>query len=106
MLDIGKPAGAQASAEDWASASRRGKWNFRGFAPAIIIGPRPFSEWLAQAQITDDPEGDLIGDLRSETPPTFASAAELRRYLRDRRACRECLAVAPKVWRRYRGGSA
>jgi hypothetical protein len=62
-----------------------------------------FSEWLAAATITDDPIGDLIDDLRRDgrRSSNFSSCADLRRFLREHRACREALRVAPAVWRRY-----
>ncbi len=64
--------------------------------------------WLALARATDDPEGDLIADMRAELrrgadlPAVFSNKAEMLNYLRSRGACREALAAVPGVWRRYR----
>jgi hypothetical protein len=64
--------------------------------------------WLSRARATDDPEGDLIADMRSElrrgvdVPALFPNMASMRHYLRDRGACPEALAAVPGVWRRYR----
>jgi hypothetical protein len=56
--------------------------------------------------VTDDPPGDLIDDLRRDPrkPADIPSRAELRRYLRLRRACREALRTVPAVWRRFEAG--
>lgn len=64
--------------------------------------------WLTRARITDDPEGDLIEDMRSDMrlgvpiPRLFANAEEMHCYLVSRGACSEALACVPRVWRRYR----
>lgn len=64
--------------------------------------------WLSRARITDDPEGDLIADMRAELrrgadiPGLFPNVAAMRAYLRSRGACPEALAAVPGVWRRYR----
>jgi hypothetical protein len=62
--------------------------------------------WLVRARITDDPEGDLIDDMRSELrrhilPGSFSTENDLRGYLAGRGACREALAAVPGVGRRY-----
>jgi hypothetical protein len=64
--------------------------------------------WLVRARVTDDPEGDLIADMRSElrrsveVPALFPNMAAMRDYLVGRGASREVLAAVPGVWRRYR----
>jgi hypothetical protein len=60
--------------------------------------------WLAATRVTDDPMGDLITDMRSDPdiPHLFKNIDALRDYLRSKGACREALAVVPRVWRRYR----
>ncbi len=64
--------------------------------------------WLSRARATDDPEGDLIGDMRAELrrgvdlPALFPNKAAMFDYLRSRGACREALGAVPGVWRRYR----
>jgi hypothetical protein len=69
-------------------------------------GKPSFLAWLAVANVTDDPAGDLIDDLRRDTrkPADIPSRAELRRYLRLRRACREAIRAVPTVWRRFEAG--
>jgi hypothetical protein len=68
----------------------------------------PTAAWLAHARITNDPEGDLVADMRRELrrgadmPPVFHNRQELRSYLHSKGACAEALAVVPGVWRRYR----
>jgi len=66
----------------------------------------PFRDWVMRAKITDDPAGDLIGDIRRDTrlwcrPLDIHSAAELRAHLRFRSACDGALKAAGTVWRRY-----
>ncbi|HEY5125751.1 MAG TPA: hypothetical protein VIJ35_00360 [Bradyrhizobium sp.] len=64
--------------------------------------------WLSRAHVTDDPEGDLIADMRSELrrgsdmPALFPNMASMREYLRRQGACPEALAAVPGVWQRYR----
>ena len=60
--------------------------------------------WLRHAGITEDPAGDLIADMRrvADLPALFGNIEEMRSYLRSRNACREAMAAAPIVWRRYR----
>lgn len=64
--------------------------------------------WLTRAHVTDDPEGDLIADMRAElrrgaeVPALFPNMVSMQDYLRSRGACPEALAAVPGVWRRYR----
>jgi hypothetical protein len=60
--------------------------------------------WLAKARITNNPEGDLIADMRRDPdiPRLFRSRAEMRDYIKGKGACREALLVVTKVWLRYR----
>jgi len=67
------------------------------------------SVWLARVRVTDGPEGDRIADMRTDFardpdsfPAMFSNIAEMRGYLRTRRACHEVLYAVPGVWRRYR----
>jgi hypothetical protein len=78
----------------------------RSLALSQPQGKVSFLEWLATAIVTDDPTGDLVDDLRRDPrkPADIESAVALRSYLRTRRACREAIAVVPKVWRRYEAG--
>jgi hypothetical protein len=68
----------------------------------------PTAAFLACARATDNPEGDLIADMRRELragvdmPEVFHSQRELQSYLRGKGACAEALAAVPGVWRRYR----
>jgi hypothetical protein len=68
----------------------------------------PTAAFLARAHITDNPEGDLIADMRSELrrgadmPEIFHSQRELQAYLSGKGACPEALAAVPGVWQRYR----
>lgn len=59
-------------------------------------------EWALAARITDDPIGDLIGDLRHDRdlPFLFRNIDAMRAHLRNRGACREALAAVPSAWRR------
>jgi len=63
-----------------------------------------FEEWLKQAEVTDDPEGDLISDMRADPdrPATFDSLEALRSYVGFKNHHdREVLASVPGAWRRY-----
>ena len=60
--------------------------------------------WLMAARITDDPEGDLIDDMRRDKnlPRLFSNVGDMRSYLIQMRACQGALDTVPRVWRRYR----
>ena len=60
--------------------------------------------WLARARITDDPAGDLIGDLLKDhnLPRQIPSLEALQAYLQSRNACHEAIKAGSVVWRRYR----
>jgi len=62
-----------------------------------------FSDFLKQAKVTDNPTGDLIGDLKLDRtrPDDFASPARLRGHMHLRSACPEALRMVPAVWKRY-----
>lgn len=62
-----------------------------------------FSDWLKVARATENPEGDLVGDMRRDRklPDHFESADRLSIYLLCRGACPEALEAVPGVWRRY-----
>lgn len=59
---------------------------------------------LERARITDDPEGDLITDMRTEPDiPEFPDLKSMRDYVRFKRmGDRLILAAVPGAWRRYR----
>jgi hypothetical protein len=65
----------------------------------------PFEEWLKQAKVTNDPEGDLVTDMRRDPdrPPTFTSLKALRSYVGFKSHYdTTVLASVPGAWRRYR----
>jgi hypothetical protein len=70
-----------------------------------------FNDWIMQAQITDDPAGDFIDDMRmviraNRHPlPEISNMDQLRSYLYLRGACHEAIATVPVVWKRYRTSS-
>ena len=63
-----------------------------------------FRAFVTTARQTDDPTGDLIGDLRDDRllPDNFKTTDELRALMRLRWACPEAHAAVPEVWKRYR----
>jgi hypothetical protein len=63
-----------------------------------------FKMFLSTARITDDIQGDLIADMKRarDLPNDFGESDQLRRYLRDRRACDGAVDAVAGVWRRYR----
>jgi hypothetical protein len=64
---------------------------------------RNFREWLARARLTRDPEGDLVGDMRTDSRlPKFRDLDQMLTYLKTRDACYGALRAAPRVWRRYK----
>jgi hypothetical protein len=63
------------------------------------------SEWLAVARITNDPEGDLIADMRTDRdiPGLFGNLKAMHDYVSFKsRGDPKILAAVPGVWRRYR----
>lgn len=63
-----------------------------------------FADWLKSAKVTDDPEGDLVHDMRRDPdrPPTFTSLRALRRYVGFKSHYDAAvLASVPGTWRRY-----
>jgi hypothetical protein len=78
------------------------------------VSSSPWRRWLAQADISDDPEGDLIADLQYEArqtrktrplglmPDTFRSLGEFIEYLELNNACSGAIDAAPAVWAQYR----
>jgi len=64
-----------------------------------------FTDWLASAKRTNDPEGDLVADMRRDRdrPPTFQSITAMRDYVRVKSGGdRAVLAAVPGAWRRYK----
>jgi hypothetical protein len=64
-----------------------------------------FAEWLERARVTDDPEGDLVADMRRDPdrPRTFTSLKALRGYIGFKSHYDPAvLASVPGAWRRYR----
>jgi hypothetical protein len=61
-----------------------------------------FRTFLTQAEVTDDPAGDLIADMRSDRDlPDVQDIRAARFYLRDRGACQGAIDALPDVWWRY-----
>ena len=62
-----------------------------------------FKGWLKNAKMSNDPEGDLIYDLKDDSrlPRRIASKEQLASYMRTRRACPEALEALDEVWRRF-----
>jgi hypothetical protein len=61
-----------------------------------------FKRWLAEAQITDDAEGDLISDMKSDRSlPDFRDLKEMQAYLWGDMACYEAVNASGAIWRRY-----
>jgi hypothetical protein len=67
-----------------------------------------FKQWLARARITDDPEGDLVSDLRREQrigklpDSALVSPRAMQGYIRLRGGCDGAIEAVPGVWRRFR----
>jgi hypothetical protein len=60
------------------------------------------TRWLAKARITDDPEGDLIEDMRRDAKangelPLFKNIHAMPAYLQQRRLPRGAASRAPRV---------
>jgi hypothetical protein len=67
--------------------------------------PNYTCHWLRRAKVTDDPEGDLIADMRTDLdiPHLFPTFKHMRDYVsRKSRGDPLILAAVPGVWRRYR----
>jgi hypothetical protein len=67
--------------------------------------PNYTAHWLNQAQVTDDPEGDLIADMRTDPdiPHLFPTLKAMRAYVgRKSRNDPLVMAAVLGVWRRYR----
>lgn len=68
-----------------------------------------FSKWIEHAEITDDPAGDLIGDLKTanrSAPLPIRGPRTLIGFLERNGACRAAIDVAPKVWERFKASPA
>jgi hypothetical protein len=63
-----------------------------------------FNDWLKVARVTDDPAGDLIGDMKGDRtfPAVVRGRAPLARYLSSQGACAEAKEALSVVWARYR----
>jgi hypothetical protein len=76
--------------------------------PSCVVSADPMTNWtkafLAKARMTDDPEGDLITDMRSDPniPRLFKNFEEIRGYVRDKGGCPEAVKAVAGVWIRYR----
>lgn len=63
-----------------------------------------FNAWLADAVVTDDIPGDLIGDMKHDSDmPEIRSKKALRAYLRSCHACPEAMGAVDEAWRRFKG---
>jgi len=61
-----------------------------------------FNEWIRIQIVTDDPQGDLVKDIRGDRRfPKIRDYEQLRWYLVLRDACDECMDVAEEAWERY-----
>ena len=65
----------------------------------------PVADWLAQTRVTDNPEGDLVAEMRrkwrdGEMPDTFPNIAAMRTCVLRFKHYGAVL-VVPGVWRRY-----
>ncbi|TCM78333.1 hypothetical protein [Rhodovulum steppense] len=62
----------------------------------------PFSAYVAARPHTDDPRGDFTTDFRLDRgKPDVRTLADLRAYLRRRRACAEAITAGASVWREF-----
>lgn len=62
-----------------------------------------FRQFVAQSKAHDNPRGDLVQDLKSDTrlPAHFNSWRSFASYLYSRNACEGALASARAYWREY-----
>jgi hypothetical protein len=77
----------------------------------FLIVSTTFNAWVMRARVTDNPAGDLIGDIQRDTrrwaragidqPPLISSVGELSGYLHRQRACSGAVAAVPAVWKRF-----
>jgi hypothetical protein len=72
---------------------------------AIPHGPPDTTrKFLQQSRVTNNPVGDLIGDMRTDPdlPPDFQTFSQLRDYIRSKSQDNGLvMAAVPGVWRRY-----
>jgi hypothetical protein len=76
-----------------------------GYCDGWWDAPYYVQHWLKQEIATDDPEGDLMADMRADPdlPHHFPTLKRMRDYARLRsRGDPLVMAAVPSVWRRYR----
>ena len=76
-----------------------------GIADPWWDAPHYVKAWLKNAEVTDDPEGDLIADMRADPDILhhFWGLKQMRRYVwLKSRGDKLIMAAVPGVWRRYR----
>ena len=85
-------------------------WNYGGGAGGTTLvvwkgngeRNRGFKGWLAKAEETDDPEGDLIHEMITDDElPNFSSLPEMRGYLLRRGASAGAIEATTGVWERW-----
>ena len=85
-------------------------WNYGGGAGGTTLvvwkgngeRNRGFKGWLAKAEETDDPEGDLIREMITDDElPNFSSLPEMRGYLLRRGASAGAIEATTGVWERW-----
>lgn len=61
-----------------------------------------FRDYIGKRQARDNPQGDFVRDARGDTGfPDAESWADLRSYLRGKRAIPEAVDAARLVWQSY-----
>lgn len=71
-------------------------------AGGMVASRVPFAAYVAARPHTDDPRGDFATDFRLDRgKPDVRTLADLRAYLRRRRACAEAITAGASVWREF-----
>jgi hypothetical protein len=61
-----------------------------------------FKEWITQFKDDDTPRGDLAYDIsRDDFFPESNDKTRLLAYLRNKRACNECIRTFHAAWRKF-----
>jgi hypothetical protein len=114
LADVSQPKASQMTNDLWeqryaafeaAKARELERRQRTGYCDGWWDAPHYVKAWLKQARITDEPEGDLVTDMRTdpEIPHHFPTLKRMRDYVRLKsRGDRLIMAAVPGVWRRYR----